>query len=154
MLYFAPDNSKEESKKDFDVVYNGHILSVLLYIMGEYATDEQIEKGIVTLYSKCMNPENRKLRDEAKIELLVAAMKFFFKFCREKTKESTKEMREELIKILEWFVIEMAENLEMFEMLNFYYGLMKEWDQLETETTIKIVNSGFLEELLPVHAQV
>jgi len=127
---------------------------MLLYVMGEYATDEQIDKEIYTVYSKCTNPENRKLSDEAKIEMLMTSIKFFFKFCREEKKEGTKEVREELLRILEWFILEMTENLEMFEMLNFYYGLVKDWNDLETDSVIKLVNSGFVEELLPVHAQV
>lgn len=130
------------------------MLSMLLYVVGEYAVDEQIDKEIYTLYGKCTNPENRKLSDDAKLELLVAAMKFFFKSCREEKKEGTKEIRGELLRILEWFVHEMAENLEMFEMLNFYYGLIKSWDSLDQDSAIKLVNSGFMEELLPVHAQV
>jgi len=130
------------------------MICMLLYVMGEYATDEQIDKEIYTVYSKCTNPENRKLSDEAKIEMLMTSIKFFFKFCREEKKEGTKEVREELLRILEWFILEMTENLEMFEMLNFYYGLVKDWNDLETDSVIKLVNSGFVEELLPVHAQV
>jgi hypothetical protein len=122
--------------------------------MGEYATDEQVDKEIYTLYSKCTNPENRKLSDEAKIEMLTTAMKFFFKFCREEKREGVEKEREELSRILEWFTLEMTENLEMFEMLNFYYGLIKDWDKLEADSVIKLVNSGFTEELLPVHTQV
>ena len=153
-MYITQDNSKDESKKSREVVYNGYMLSVMLYILGEYASNEEIDNEILTVYSKCTNPENRKLRDETKIELLVAVMKFFFKFCNEKSNEETKEVRKELTIILEWFVLEMADNLDMYEMLNFYYGLIKEWETLDAESTIKIVNAEFLEELLPVHAQV
>ena len=66
-------------------------------------------------------------------------------------------MHEKMLQILEWYASEMAENLEVFECLNFAYGLigqLKDWDKAHFEEAVKVMNSGYFEELLPVHAQV
>ncbi len=150
----AAAGSDSPKKSAVGAAYNGYILSTLLYIIGEYATEDQIAAHMPILYEKATNPENKKLRDETKIELLQTVLKFFFKYCSNQSVEKSKDHQRRLVTILEWYASEMAENLEVYELLNFYYGLMKMWNQLDYSATVKIVNSGLIEELLPVHSQV
>eukprot|EP00826_Nyctotherus_ovalis_P064200 TRINITY_DN9410_c0_g2_i2.p4 TRINITY_DN9410_c0_g2~~TRINITY_DN9410_c0_g2_i2.p4 ORF type:complete len:139 (-),score=36.11 TRINITY_DN9410_c0_g2_i2:86-502(-) len=45
----------------------------------------------------------------------------------------------------------MADTPEMFELLNFYYGIIKNWKEMGCEEVVSIMNAGFAEELPPVH---
>jgi hypothetical protein len=78
----------------------------------------------------------------------------FVKYCEEKPKEEAKKMADKTLTIFDWFANEMAENLEVYEILNFYYGIVKNIDDFNYEALMKILNSGFSEQLLPVHPQV
>ena len=85
---------------------------------------------------------------------MLAVVKLFFKNCESKPHEQTKELISPLAAILDWYADEMAESVEIYELLNFYSGIVKNFEEFKYEGLIKLMNSGFLEELLPVHAQV
>jgi len=157
ILYTTQSEIKNEENLEKDIsknTYNGYILSTLLYIIGEYASSEQITNFIQILYEKCMNTENKKLREESKVELIQTAVKFFVKFCDGKPQSETAENHEKILKIMEWLSNEMADNLEIFEVLNFYYGILKNWTSINYEQAVILLNNSFFEELLPVHSQV
>eukprot|EP00826_Nyctotherus_ovalis_P064201 TRINITY_DN9410_c0_g2_i3.p2 TRINITY_DN9410_c0_g2~~TRINITY_DN9410_c0_g2_i3.p2 ORF type:complete len:236 (-),score=62.03 TRINITY_DN9410_c0_g2_i3:355-1062(-) len=127
----------------------GYILIELLYIIGEYATDEEISAQILFVYENYTDSVNTRLCEKAKVELIRTAAKLFFKYCR-RNKE-VKEVHEKLVEIFEHFSLEMADTPEMFELLNFYYGIIKNWKEMGCEEVVSIMNAGFAEELPPVH---
>lgn len=106
------------------------------------------------LFEQCIKTDNKRLREEAKIAMLLTVVKLLFKFCSEKKKEEVKESVEKVKEIFEWYADEMAESLEIYELLNFYYGIVKNFDSFNYEALVKLINAGFMEELLPVHPQV
>ncbi len=106
------------------------------------------------VYDQSMRSENKRLREEAKIAILMASVKLFFKFCEDKKPEAVQAQLIKLRSILEWYGTEMGESLETYELLNFYYGVLKELEGTGFESAVKILNSSFVEELLPVHPQV
>lgn len=127
----------------------GQILIELLYIIGEYAADEEISAQILFVYENYTDSVNSRLCERARIELVRTAVKLFFKYCR-RNKE-VKEVHEKLVEIFEHFSLEMADTPEMFELLNFYYGIIKNWEEIGCEEVVSMMNAGFAEELPPVH---
>jgi hypothetical protein len=152
-LFLSDSGVRIDKKKGTEVQYNGYIISALMFIIGEYASNEQIEKNLNIILDQSIKVNNKNLREEAKISFLVSVIKLLFKFCLTHTKESAKDIVAQVKKILEWYLDEMGDSLEIYELLNFYYGIMKNFDQFDYEQFVKLMNSGYDGELVPVHAQ-
>jgi hypothetical protein len=127
----------------------GYILTELLYIIGEYATEEEISAQILFVYENYTDPINKKLCEQAKIELVLTAIKLFFKYCR--NEKDIKEVYDKLVEIIEYYSVEMADTPELFELLNFYHGILKHWEEMDSEEVVSVMNAGFNEELQPIH---
>jgi len=127
----------------------GYMLMELLYIIGEYATEEAISAQILFVYENYTDPINKKLCEQAKVELILTAVKLFFKYCR--NKKDVKEVYDKLLEIIEYYSLEMADTTELFELLNFYHGILKHWEEMDYETMVSVMNTGFNEELQVVH---
>ncbi len=143
--------------------YNGYIISTLMYIMGEFASDEfvcgneiygQINSYIVTIYEECLKPENKKLKEPARISVLLDIMKLFFKYCNTHRKEEVGDVLKHVTRILDWYTQEMSDSLEIYELLNFYVGIIKNFDTFDFDELKRLLNAGFAEELQPVRKEV
>jgi len=108
-------------------------VEALLFVIGEYADEILISKQIHSFFEKSSwSPE-----------VILTVIKLFFKYCHTHSKEEVKDLHSKLLSMLQYCN---TDSVETYEMLNFYYGVLKEWDTLCYDEVVTLINKGFTEE--------
>jgi len=120
----------------------GHLLALFLYIIGEYATKQQID--ILKFYDQCKRFGIKDLNEEARIELILTIFKVFFKCCAEK---NISTLKSKVLEVINWCILEIGNTVEVFELLNFYCGIINNIDETNYNEYIEVINTALTKEL-------